>query len=145
MSSPLKPLSSVSTDGQPVTVARFLDDQRVVTGTGDLKTERWHADPDLLNETDVRLRFTRFDLAACEPRLVELGSIAQENVGKESPLGAVVAAVSPGDGLIFVGFGGPQPKHNVVETFDQPAADGQSNTTSYLGHTDADSRSGVQC
>ena len=63
-SSPLQPLASFDHKGQPVTVARFLDTQRVVTGTGDLAPERWHADPELMNETEIPWRITRFDLAA---------------------------------------------------------------------------------
>src|SRR5208282_2558061 len=97
--SALKPLASCGHDGQPVTVARFLDTQTVVTGTGDLAKQRWHADPDLMNETAIPWKFTRFDLAARpETRPLEQIPIARESTGPENPLGVITAAVSPGDG-----------------------------------------------
>ena len=86
--SPLKPLASFNHGGQPVSVARFLDNQRIVTGTGDLAPQRWHADVDLRNAREIPSRFTRFDLAGSgEPKSLELHSIAREFSGRESPLG----------------------------------------------------------
>ena len=137
-SSPLQPLASFDHSGQPVTVARFLDTQRVVTGTGDLTMQRWHADPELMNETGIPWKFTRFDLSSRpETRLAERVPIARENIGRESPLGVVAAAVSPRDGRVFVGTGGPQPRYDLVKTLDQPTDEHQKDTTPYLGHTDA--------
>jgi len=136
-SSPLQPLASFDHKGQPVTVARFLDTQRVVTGTGDLAPERWHADPELMNETEIPWRITRFDLAARpETRPVEHNPIARESTGPENPLGAITAAVSPRDGQIFVGTGGPQSRYDLVKTIDPPANEDEKDTTLYLGHTD---------
>jgi WD40 repeat protein len=135
--SPLKPLASLNHDGQAVSVARFLDNQRIVTGTGDLAPQRWHADLDLMNAREIPSRFTRFDLVGSgEPKSVELHSIAREFSGRESPLGAVVAAVSPRDGRVFVGTAGPQPASCGINMFDRPDEEGQTGATSYLGHTD---------
>ena len=135
--SPLNYLAEFKHDGQPVSVARFLDTQRVVTGTGDLTMQRWHADPDLMNETKIPWRFTRFGLAALpEPRLAEPDPIARESLGRESPLGVVAAAVSPRDGRVFVGTAGPQNSYNLVKTLDRPPEEDQKDTTLYHGHTD---------
>ena len=129
--SPLQPLASFDHDGQAVSVARFLDTQRVVTGTGDLTMQRWHADPELMNETKIPWKFTRFDLSARpETRLAEPDPIARESIGRESPLGVVAAAVSPRDGRVFVGTGGPQPSYNLVKTLDRPTDEDQKDTTS---------------
>lgn len=142
-SSRWKPLCSFNHGGQPVTVARFLDNQRVVTGTGDLKPERWHADQDLQDEKDekgIPWKFTRFDLSSRpETRLAErvpIARIARENIGRESPLGVVAAAVSPRDGRVFIGTAGPQPRYNLVKTFAQRADEDRKVTTSYFGHTE---------
>ena len=135
---PLRPIASFGHDGQPVTVARFLDTQRVVTGTGDLVPVRWHADPELMNERQIPWRMTRFDLAARpETRQLEHDPISRESTGPESPLGVITAAVSPRDGRVFVGTGGPQPRYDLVKTFDQPTDEDQQDTTPYLGHTGA--------
>jgi WD40 repeat protein len=137
-SSPLKRLGPFNHDGQPVSVARFLDTQRVVTGTGDLAPERWHADPDLRNETEIPWKFTRFDLSGRpETRLAKPDPVARESMGPENPLGVIAAAVSPRDGRVFVGTGGPQPRYNLVKILDQPAHEDREETTSYPGHSDA--------
>ena len=91
-----------------------------------------------MNETKIPWRITRFDLAGRpETRPAEPESIARESTGPESPLGAITAAVSPRDGRVFVGSGGPQPRYNAVKTFDQPGDEDRKETTSYPGHTAA--------
>ena len=91
-----------------------------------------------MNETEIPWRITRFDLAARpETRLVEHNPIARESTGPEKPLGAITVAVSPRDGRVFVGTGGPQPRYDLVKTLDQPTDEHQKDTTPYLGHTNA--------
>jgi WD40 repeat protein len=135
-----KPIVAFDHDGQPVTVARFLDPEgrKVVTGTGDLGPERWQADPELRNEQAIPLKFHWFDLESQRELSGPASSvIPRESVGVEAPLGTLATVVSPSDGRIFVALGGPQNIYNIVRTFNQPADEREKDTSLYRGHTDA--------
>ena len=139
-SSAQKPLCSFNHGGKQVTVARFLDNLRVVTATGRLTPKLWHADQDLRDEKHekgISWKFTRFDLTSHpEAEPAESVPILRENMGRENLVGVVAAAVSPRDGRIFVGTSGSQSRHDFVKTIDPPANRDDKETTLYLGHTD---------
>jgi WD40 repeat protein len=135
----IKPICEFGHDGLPVTAARFLDERRVVTATGDLSPERWHGDVELREGKGTRgipAAFTIFDLSSRQARAVSLGRMARGNLSPADPLGVVSVAVSPRDGTIFVATGGPQPRDNRVSVVASADGSDDRGTAPFVGHTD---------
>jgi WD40 repeat protein len=132
----LKLVARLEHKGQQVSVARFLDreGQRVVTGTGDLKRTRWQLEPDLPREAKV-CRLDSVNPVADPLRVDAFHDLKRGNLRVDAAFGVVTAAVSPADGRVFLGCGGPDSRFNLV--WSPASHDDKSDSQSYLGHTES--------
>jgi WD40 repeat protein len=131
----LKLVARLEHKDQQVSVARFLDreGQRVVTGTGDLKRTRWPLEPGLRGEAKV-CRLDSVNPVADPLPVDALHDLKIGNLSVDAAMGVVTAAVSPADGRVFLGCGGPESRFNLVWS---PASNHDKlNSQSYFGHTE---------